>query len=65
MVERVESHMAPFRDAVLMYLSSLHAADVTGPDRAIAVRDHLLEVANQTMGRRTVRHVYFTEYLVQ
>jgi flagellar basal body-associated protein FliL len=65
MSERVESHMAPFRDAVLMYLTSLHAAEVSGPEHAAAVRDHLLQVANQTMGRRTVRHVYFTEYLVQ
>lgn len=63
--ERAETHMAPFRDAVLMYLTSLHATDVTGPENAAAVRDHLLQVANQTMGRRTVRHVYFTEYLVQ
>lgn len=65
MTERAETHMAPFRDAVLMYLTSLHATDVSGPEHAIAVREHLLEVANQTMGRRTVRHVYFTEYLVQ
>lgn len=60
-----EGRMVPFRDATLMYLSSLTVAEASGPDNALAVRTHLLEIARHTLGRRAVRHLYFTEYLVQ
>ncbi len=60
-----EAHMTPFRDAVLMYLTSLTLSDVQGPDGARAVREHMIELATETMGEGTVRHIYFTEYLVQ
>ena len=60
-----EGRMVPFRDATLMYLSSLTVAEASGPENALAVRTRLLDIARRTLGRRTVRHVYFTEYLVQ
>lgn len=60
-----EGRMVPFRDATLMYLSSLTVAQASGPENALAVRTRLLDIARRTLGRRTVRHVYFTEYLVQ
>lgn len=61
----VEAHMTPFRDACLMYLSSLSVEEASGPEGATMVRQHLLELADETMGEHVVRHVYFTEYLVQ
>lgn len=60
-----ETRMVPFRDAVLVYLSSLAPAQVEGPDGLSTVRDRLLEIADETFGPHTVRHLYFTEYLVQ
>lgn len=60
-----EGRMVPFRDATLMYLSSLTVAQASGPENALNVRTRLLDIARRTLGRRTVRHVYFTEYLVQ
>lgn len=62
---QAEAHMTPFRDAVLMYLTSLSVEEVAGPDGARTVRERLLELAHETMGEHTVRHLYFTEYLVQ
>jgi flagellar basal body-associated protein FliL len=60
-----EAHMTPYRDAVLMYLTSLGVADVAGPDGAHTVREHLLELARETLGEHAVQNIYFTEYLVQ
>ena len=60
-----ESHMTPYRDAVLMYLTSLSVEQVSGAEGASAVRERLLQLADETMGPHVVRHLYFTEYLVQ
>lgn len=64
-LEHVETHMPAFRDAVLMYLTALSIEEVQGAQNAALLRDHLLELTRSTLGRRTVSHVYFTEYLVQ
>jgi flagellar FliL protein len=63
--EHVTTRMPAYRHAVLMYLTSLSIEDVQGAEHAVAVRDHLLELTRETLGRRTVTHVYLTEYLVQ
>jgi len=60
-----ETHMTPYRDAVLMYLTSLTVAQVSGAEGASTVRERLLQLADEAMGPHVVRHLYFTEYLVQ
>jgi flagellar FliL protein len=64
-LEHVETHMPAFRDAVLMHLTSLTIENVQGAENALHLREQLLAMARQVFGRRSVSHVYFTEYLVQ
>jgi flagellar FliL protein len=64
-LEHVESHMAAYRDAVLMHLTSLTVEEVQGAENAVRLRERLLEMTHTTFGRRAVSHVYITEYLVQ
>ena len=64
-LEHVEMHMPAFRDAVLMHLTSLTIEDVQGAENALHLGEQLLAMARQVFGRRSVSHVYFTEYLVQ
>ncbi len=64
-LERAESRMPVYRDAVLMYLSALTIEEAQGAQNAARIRDRLLELTHEAIGRRVVSHVYFTEYLVQ
>lgn len=64
-VEPVTARMVPYRDAVLMHLTSLTIEQVQGADNAALLRERLFEMARATFGRRSIRRVYLTEYLVQ
>jgi flagellar basal body-associated protein FliL len=64
-VEHIEQRMPRFRDRVLMHLTALTLDDVRGSGNATVLRDHLLEMGREVFGRRNVRRIYMTEYLVQ
>jgi flagellar protein FliL len=63
--EHVEPRIPRLRDAVLSYLSGLHAAEVRGSTHMAEVRDHLQELTIERMGEEHVKRVFLTEYLVQ
>jgi flagellar basal body-associated protein FliL len=61
----VEAAIVPIRSAILMYLSSLSVADITGSEKRKTVQNQLRRIANEAMPTSRVRFVYFTEFVVQ
>lgn len=61
----VEASLVPIRSAILMYLSSLNMAQITGPEKRREVQSMVRRLANEAMPATRIRFVYFTEFVVQ
>jgi flagellar basal body-associated protein FliL len=61
----VETALVPIRSAILMYLSSLTVADISGSDKRKIVQNSLRRIANEAMPASRIKFVYFTEFVVQ
>ena len=65
MVERVQKMEPKLRDVVIMLLSSLSFEEVMTPEGKIRIRDELLERFNQIARPDKIKHLYFTDFVVQ
>lgn len=63
--EHVLARVVAVKDGMITYLSAMTSEQVSGPENMEHVREHILELARAAAGEERVRHVYFTEYLVQ
>jgi flagellar basal body-associated protein FliL len=61
----VEAALVPIRSAILMYLSSLTVADISGAEKRKMVQTQLRRVANDAMPATRIKFVYFSEFVVQ
>lgn len=61
----VESHLVPVRNQILLYLSSLTIADLTGADNKRAIQKRVKRIANEAMPTSRITQVYFTEFVIQ
>jgi len=61
----VVAALVPIRSAILMYLSSLTVADITGAEKRKNVQTQLRRVANDAMPATRIKFVYFSEFVVQ
>jgi len=62
---KIEEALVPIKSLVLMRLSSLTMADTVGADKKRALLEELRTLINRELGGRQVKHVYFTEFVVQ
>ena len=65
MVEIVTRATPKLRDAVIIMLTSLSFEEVMTPEGKIRIRDELQNRFNQILRPYKVKHVYFTEFVVQ
>jgi flagellar FliL protein len=61
----VEGSMVPIRSAILMYMSSLTMADITGAENRKNIQATVRRLANDAMPATRIKFVYFTEFVVQ
>jgi flagellar basal body-associated protein FliL len=62
---KIEEAMVPIRDLVLLRLSSLTLDETRGADKKRALQAELRTMINAELHSRRVKHVYFTEFVVQ
>jgi flagellar FliL protein len=62
---KIEEALVPIKSLVLMRLSSLTMAETVGADKKRALLEELRTLINRELGGRKVKHVYFTEFVVQ
>ncbi len=62
---RVEERNVVLRDRFISALSSKRLGDLTRPQDKEALRDELLDLSREATSTRTVKGVYFTEFLTQ
>ncbi len=60
-----EEHKAKLTDITLNVLSSLSLADLEEPGAKNVLREKLVATYNQTLGKRVVDQVYFSDFVVQ
>jgi len=63
--EEVKGMLPRFRDAVLVYLTGLKEADVQKPEAKVAMKKKVMEFANSSLGRGTIKAVYYKELVIQ
>jgi flagellar basal body-associated protein FliL len=61
----VEAAQVPLRSEALLLFSNAKPEDLVGQDKIHALGDELLKRINKLLGKKTVRHVYFSELVVQ
>ena len=61
----IEAALVPIRDRILVRLSSLTIAETQGADKKRALQTELVAMINTELGGHPVKHVYFTEFVVQ
>lgn len=61
----VEAHIVPIRNQILLYLSSLTIADLSGAENKRAIQKRVKRIANEAMPSSRVTQVYFTEFVIQ
>ncbi|HEX6246207.1 MAG TPA: flagellar basal body-associated FliL family protein [Polyangiales bacterium] len=61
----VEASLVPIRSSILMYLSSLNMAQITGAEKRREIQGVVRRLANDAMPATRIRFVYFTEFVVQ
>jgi flagellar FliL protein len=62
---KVENNMARLRDTILILLSSQTLKDINTMEGKIELKNAIILRMNQILGNKTVRSIYFTEFVVQ
>jgi flagellar FliL protein len=63
--KKVESALVPVKSEALMFFTNAKPEDVIGQDKIHALADELQKRFNALLGKGTVKHVYFSELVVQ
>jgi flagellar basal body-associated protein FliL len=63
--EKVEAAVVPIRNEALLYLSGLLPEQVIGQEKIRMLQDELLKRVNKLVGKKMVKRVYFSEFVVQ
>ena len=62
---KVENHITQLRDTVLILLSSQTMKDINTIEGKLELKNEILLRMNQILGEKTVRRIFFTEFVVQ
>lgn len=63
--KKTEKVVPKLRDTVIMLLTGLTFEEVMTPEGKLMIRDELTERFNQMLRPDKVKHIYFTEFMVQ
>jgi flagellar basal body-associated protein FliL len=61
----VEAAQVPIRSEALLLFSNAKPEDLVGQDKVLALGDELVKRVNKLLGKKTIRHVFFSELVVQ
>lgn len=61
----VEGAVVPIKAEALMLISNAKAEDLIGQDKINALSANLLKRANKLVGKGAIKHVYFSELVIQ
>lgn len=64
-IERAKARTPQIRDAVIDILTSQTYDSLMLPEGKLELKDNITMIANQTLGDKTVKNVYFTEFVMQ
>jgi flagellar FliL protein len=62
---KIEVAVVPLRNEALLYLSGLQSDQVIGQERIKVLQDELLKRMTALVGKNVIKHVYFSEFVVQ
>jgi flagellar FliL protein len=62
---KIDSHIPQLRDTVLILLSSQTLKDINTMEGKLELKHEILLRMNQMLGNKTVRRIFFTEFVVQ
>jgi flagellar FliL protein len=62
---KIDNHIPQLRDTVLILLSSQTLKDINTMERKLELKNAIVLRMNQILGNKTVRRIYFTEFVVQ
>lgn len=63
--ELLDKYSAPIRDTILILLSSQRLTEINSMEGKVELKHRLLTRMNRILGESIVRHIYFTEFVVQ
>jgi len=53
------------RDAIIRVLRSKTVADINNPEKAVQLRQELVEAVNRVLEKNQIRNVYFRDFIIQ
>jgi len=62
---KIDNHIPQLRDTVLILLSSQTLKDINTMEGKLELKHEILLRMNQMLGNKTVRRIFFTEFVVQ
>jgi flagellar FliL protein len=62
---KIDSHIPQLRDTVLILLSNQTLKDINTMEGKLELKHEILLRMNQMLGNKTVRRIFFTEFVVQ
>jgi flagellar basal body-associated protein FliL len=65
LAERAKAKAAAIRDAVIMLVTSKSADAFNSPEGKPQLKDELIMTLNKVLGEKTVKNIYFTEFIMQ
>jgi flagellar FliL protein len=63
--KKIETAVVPIKNEALLYLSGLQAEQVVGQDKIRLIQDELQKRMTAVVGKNVIKHVYFSEFVVQ
>lgn len=64
-LQEADKQVIKLRDTVLLFLSSLGVADTQGAEGKEEIRKALLARARRILGKKTVRGIFYSEFVLQ
>jgi flagellar FliL protein len=63
--KKLEAAVVPLKNEALLYLSGLQAEQVVGQDKIRLIQDELQKRMTAVVGKNVIKHVYFSEFVIQ
>ncbi|MGB0680651.1 MAG: flagellar basal body-associated FliL family protein, partial [Polyangiales bacterium] len=63
--EDIEKNIVPIRNSFLMYISDLKVEEAVTADQKKKISEDMRKVINEIFGKKVVRRVFFSEFVMQ
>lgn len=65
LAEKAKAKTAAIRDAIIMLVTSKSADACNSPEGKLQLKDELIMTLNQLLGDKTVKNIFFTDFIMQ